>query len=272
MRSSTDVYVRNCASAGGSRDRSSRRKYSDTNRSLPVKSSIDADCGAPACRDSAARYRPDGQPSVRSVSSESLGRVELDADRLQQQPGLLLVQSEVRDADLLHPPLRPPAGKRQCRRLAARDRDLRAVRNVLERAPRGRPGRIDCRRGGDRPARARSVARIAPWRPRRPARSSSRRTPLGRTALPGPRPRPPRHRTAPPRCTAETPWGRRRPARRATPRRTHEGRSRPTGREVSSCRTRPVQRRSRGARPPSAAVRSRPPSPPSPVESTAERA
>ena len=63
--------MRNRASSGGSRDRSSRRKYSDTNRSFPARTSTDADCEAPACRDRAARYRPAGQPSVRSVSSES---------------------------------------------------------------------------------------------------------------------------------------------------------------------------------------------------------
>ena len=63
--------MRNRASAAGSRDRSSRRKYSDTNRSSPVKPAALAALGAPACIDSAARYRPAGQPSVRSVSSES---------------------------------------------------------------------------------------------------------------------------------------------------------------------------------------------------------
>ena len=71
MRSSTEVYLRKRASAGGSRDRSSKRKYSDTNRSSPLKPAAPAELGAPACNDSAARYRPAGQPSVRSVSSES---------------------------------------------------------------------------------------------------------------------------------------------------------------------------------------------------------
>ena len=71
MRSSTEVCVRNSASAGGSRDSSSKRKYSDMNRSPPVKPAALAGPGAPACIDSAARYRPAGQPSVCSVSSES---------------------------------------------------------------------------------------------------------------------------------------------------------------------------------------------------------
>ena len=132
MRSSTEVCLRNRASAAGSRDRSSRRKYSDTNRSSPAKPAALAELGAPACIDSAARYRPAGQPSVRSVSSESSLGVELDSRRLQQQLGLLLVQPEVRHADLVHQSLRPPAGERQRRLLPARDRDLRAGRDVLE--------------------------------------------------------------------------------------------------------------------------------------------
>ena len=71
MRSSTEVYWRNRDSAGGSRDRSSKRKYWDTNSSSPVSAAALAELGAPACIDSAARYRPAGQPSVRSVSSDS---------------------------------------------------------------------------------------------------------------------------------------------------------------------------------------------------------
>ena len=102
MRSSTEVYLRNCASAAGSRDRSSRRKYSDTNRSSPVKPAAPAELGAPACIDSAARYKPAGQPSVRSVSSESSPASSSTPAASQQQLGLLLVQPEVRHADLLH--------------------------------------------------------------------------------------------------------------------------------------------------------------------------
>ena len=71
MRSSTELYCRNRVSATGSRDRSSKRKYSDTKRSSPVKPAALAELDPPACNDSAARYRPAGHPSVRSVSSES---------------------------------------------------------------------------------------------------------------------------------------------------------------------------------------------------------
>ena len=132
MRSSTDVYLRNCASTGGSRDSSSKRKYSDTNRSPPVKPAALVGLGPPACIDSAARYRPAGQPSVCSVSSESSRRVQRDAGRFEQQLGLSLVQPEVRHADLMHQAMRPPAAERQRWILPARDRDLRAGGNVLD--------------------------------------------------------------------------------------------------------------------------------------------
>ena len=71
MRSRTEVRMRNSASAAGSRDRSSTRKYSATYRSSPAKPSAPATSGAPARNDNAARYKPAGQPSVRSVNSES---------------------------------------------------------------------------------------------------------------------------------------------------------------------------------------------------------
>ena len=80
MRLRTEVYFRNSASAGGSRDSNSRRKYSDTNRSSPLKASASAGLGPPACIDRAARYRPAGQPSVWSVSSEiSVGSSSIPA-------------------------------------------------------------------------------------------------------------------------------------------------------------------------------------------------
>ena len=47
------------------------RKYSETNRSSPLKPSPPSEPAAPVFIDSAARYRPAGQPSVRSVRSES---------------------------------------------------------------------------------------------------------------------------------------------------------------------------------------------------------
>jgi hypothetical protein len=61
-----------------------------------------------------------------------LALVELDTGGLKHQLGLLLVQPEVRHADLVHQPVRPPAGKRQCRVFPARDRDLGSGRNVLD--------------------------------------------------------------------------------------------------------------------------------------------
>ncbi len=128
---STEVCLRNCASAAGSRERSSRRKYSDTNRSSPAKRPAPAGLGAPACSDSAARYRPAGQPSVRSVSSAS-SLASSSTPAASSSSRLPLVQPEVRHADLVHQSLRPPAGERQRRLLPARDRDLRAGRDVLE--------------------------------------------------------------------------------------------------------------------------------------------
>ena len=74
-----------------------------------------------------------GRPAFRPLGQlGELARVELDARSFQQQLGLLLAQPEVSHADLLHPSLCPPAGERQRRLFPARDRDLRAGRNVLE--------------------------------------------------------------------------------------------------------------------------------------------
>ena len=98
MRSRTEVYVRNRASSAGSRDRSSWRKYSDTNRSSPLKVSAPPMPFAPACIDSAARYNPAGQPSVRSVSPETSLGVELDP---RSTPAAT------------PPPARPGAGRRR---------------------------------------------------------------------------------------------------------------------------------------------------------------
>ena len=96
IRSSTEVCLRNRASASGSRDRSSRRKYSDTNRSSPVK--LAAPCRAR--RAGLQRQRREvqaGGPALRPPGQlGELGRVELDARGCQQQPGLLLVEPEVR--------------------------------------------------------------------------------------------------------------------------------------------------------------------------------
>ncbi len=89
-----------------------------------------------ACRPGLHRQRREvqaGRPALRPLGQlGELARVELDSGGSQQQLGLLLVEPEVRHADLVHPSLRPPAGKRQRRLLPARDRDLRAGRNVLE--------------------------------------------------------------------------------------------------------------------------------------------
>ena len=271
MRSSTEVCLRNRASAGGSRDRSSRRKYSDTNRSSPLKL-----VGARrARRPGLQRQRREvqaGRPALRPLGQlGQLARVELDARGLQQQPGLLLVQPEVRHADLVHPSLRPPAGQRQRRLLPARDRDLRARRDVLEqRREHVQTGRIgdgvqivehQHQRALERRQRA-PDARDA----RRPGRSAR-----ARTARRTPRAGPARRGGSRPRCSAGT-RRRRRPGRRARPTRTDADPPRPTARAASSCRTRPARPRSRTARATRTAARSRPPSPRCRAESAARRA
>ena len=74
-----------------------------------------------------------GRPTLRALRQlGQLARVELDSRGSQQQPGLALVEPKIRDADLVHTAVRPPAGKRQRRDCPAGDRDLRPGRNVLE--------------------------------------------------------------------------------------------------------------------------------------------
>ena len=103
MRSSTEVYLRNCASAAGSRERSSRRKYSDTK---PVVAG-EARGARRARRARLHRQRREvqaGRPALRPLGQlGQLARVELDSRSLQQQPGLLLVEPEVGHADLVRP-------------------------------------------------------------------------------------------------------------------------------------------------------------------------
>ena len=132
MRSSTEVYWRNRDSAGGSRDRSSKRKY--CGHEFVVAGERRGARRAWCARLHRQRSQVKaGGPALRALGQ--LGQLvgfELDTCRLQQQPGLALVQPQVRHADLVHTSLRPPAGKRQLRRLAARDRDLRAGRKVFD--------------------------------------------------------------------------------------------------------------------------------------------
>ena len=132
MRSSTEVYWRKRDSAGGSRDRSSKRKYWDTNSSSPVRRRAARRAWCARLHRQRSQVQAGG-PALRPLGQ--LGQLvwfELDTCRLQQQPGLALVQPQVRHADLVHASLRPPAGKRQLRRFSARDRDLRAGREVFD--------------------------------------------------------------------------------------------------------------------------------------------
>ena len=258
MRSSTEVCLRNGASAVGSRDRSSRRKYSDTNRSSPVKPAALAGLGAPACNDSAARYRPAGQPSVaRSARRRSLASSSTPAASSSTRPPARPAAGPPRRSPA--PALRPPAGERQRRLFPARDRDLRPGRNVLEQ----RREHVQTGRIGD-------GVEIVEHQHQR-ALECSQRAPDARDALrpggsPGPdnasntSTGPARRGEWPPRCSAGTPRGRRL-GRRARPTRTDADQPRPTSRGGSSCRIRRARRRSRMARSTRTAERSRPPSP-----------
>ena len=143
--------------------------------------------------------------------------------------------------------MRPPAGKRQRRRLPARDRDLRAGRDVLEqRREHVQTGRIgdgvqivehQHQRALERSQRA----------PETRGRASTRSIRPGPTARRTPRAGAVRRGGSPPRRSAGTPR-RRRLGRRARPTRTDADRPRPTAQAASSCRTRRARPRSRTAR------------------------
>ena len=226
MRSSTEVCLRNCASAVGSRDSSSKRKYSDTNRSSPVKPAALAELGAPACIESAARYRPAGQPSVRSVSSESSLGVELDAGRFSSSSASCSSSRRSATPISCSTAVRPPAGERQRGLLSARDRDLRAGRDVLEQ----RGEHVQAGRIGDGVQivehEHQRVARAPPARSRGAGRASTRRIRPGPTARRTPRAGSARRGGWRPRCSAGTPRRRRR-GRRARPTRTDADPPRP---------------------------------------------
>ena len=126
------MYLRNCASAGGSRDRSSRRKYSATNRSSPVEARDARRARRPGLHRQ-RRHVQAGGPALRPLGQlGELARFELDPGGFQQQRGFQLVQPQISDADLVHQSMRAPARERQRQLLPARDRDLRSGRNVLE--------------------------------------------------------------------------------------------------------------------------------------------
>ena len=90
-----------------------------------------------ACRPLLHRQRCEVQtrrPPFRLLGQ--VGQLARDRARLRQLPAATRPPARrsrrSADADLLDMPVRPPAGKRQCRLLPAGDRDLRAGRNVLD--------------------------------------------------------------------------------------------------------------------------------------------
>ena len=237
MRSSTDVYLRNCASTGGSRDSSSKRKYSDTNRSPPVKPASLAGLGAAGLHRQRRKVQTGG-PAFRLLGQlGELARVQLDAGRFEQHLGLSLIQAEVRHADLVNQAMRPPAAERQRWIFPARDRDLRAGGNVLEQrrehVERGRT----CRWRAGRRAPAPPGARAPQARFRAAERGSTKSSRLDPTAPRTPRRAAGRRRELRPRCIAGTPR-RRRLCRRARPTRRGADRPRPISQATSSSRNR----------------------------------
>ena len=111
--SSTDVCVRNRASASGSRDRSSRRKYSDTNRSSPANAIGARRVRRPGLHRERGEIEA-GRPALGPLGQVGdAGRVELHTRAAEQRGRLLLVEPEIGHADLVQPPLRPPAGEGQ---------------------------------------------------------------------------------------------------------------------------------------------------------------
>ena len=247
MRSSTEVYLRNRASAGGSRDSSSKRKYSDTNRSSPVKPAALAELGAPGLHRQRREVQAGG-PALRPLGQ--LGELARRRARLPRPPAA--ARPPARPAGgpprRSRAPVRAPASGRAAAPALPCSRSRSASRPERTRtAPRARPDRTDWRRRADRRAPAPAGARAQPVRSRRAGRASTRSIPLGPTARRTPRAGPVRRGESRPRCSAGTPR-RRRLGRRARPTRTDADRPRPTAQAASSCRTRRARPRSRRAR------------------------
>ena len=184
-------------------DRSSRRKYSDTNRSSPVKTSTPPTAaprpaataqrgtGPPASPPSARSARRPGSASSSTPTASSSSPASCSSSRRSDTP-----------ISCTH-----PCARQRASGSAGASRLVTAICEPAGtyRTSSARTSRQDgCRRGGDRRAPARSAARRAAIAAPTAGRSSSRRTAragqriedLGET---GPT------REAPPRCTAGTP-------------------------------------------------------------------
>ena len=239
------MCLRNCASASGSRERSSRRKYSETNRSPPVKPSAVAEpAPRPASTAPPGTSRPASPPSARSARRPRRRRARRPplraASRLPARPagGLrrrsrprILAPASGRGAGPALPCLRPRSASRPGRTGKAR---------------RARPDRPDWRQRADRRGPAPAGARVRRSRRRREGPVSTRWIRPARTTHRRRRTRRARAGASPPRCTAGT-RPRRHLAHPARPRRTDESRPRPSARAGSSCRIRRARPRSRKA-------------------------
>ena len=168
MRSSTEVCLRNCASAAGSRDSSSKRKYSDTNRSSPVKPAALAGLGAPGLHRQRREVQAGG-PALRPLGQlGELARVELDAGRF-AAAARPLARPAGGPPRRSRAPSRAPASGRAAAPAPPCSRSRSASRPGRTRtAPRARPGRTDWRRRAGRrapaPAGCSSAASALPTR------------------------------------------------------------------------------------------------------------
>ena len=176
MRSRTEVYLRNCASAGGSRDRSSRRKYSDTNRSSPLKLSTLAELPPPpASTAPRGTGRQASPPSARSARRPRSPRARLPRPPAAARPPARPAGGPPRRS---RAPIPAPASGRAAVPAPPGSRPRSASRpERTGTAPRARPDRTDWRRRADRRARAPAGARVRPVRARHAGRASPRRIP-----------------------------------------------------------------------------------------------
>ena len=226
MRSSTEVCLRNRASAGGSRDRSSRRKYSDTNRSSPSKPAAPAGLSAPrpastAPRGTSRRASPPCARSVRRARSASSSTPAASSSSSASR------SSSRRSPRRSRAPIRAPASGRAAVPAPRGSRSRSASRPGRTRtAPRARPDRRGWRPRADRRAPAPAGRSAPPARSRGAGRVSTRPIPPGPTTRRTPRARAARRGESRPRCSAGTPR-RRRLGRRARPTRTDADQPRP---------------------------------------------
>ena len=250
MRSSTEVYLRNFASSAGSRDRSSRRKYSDTNRSSPLKPSAPAALAPrPASTAPRGTGRQASPPSARSARESSLASSSTPAASSSSSASCSSSRRSCTPISCTDPCARQRASGSAGSSLLAIAICEPAGTYWNSSASTSRQDGLAtaCRSSSASTSGCSSAASALPTRGMRmaqvdPPGPGQRVEHLGRERLD------PVNRG---RDVAQEHHGRRRPARRARPTRTDADRPRPSARAGSSCRSRRARRRSRKARSPS---------------------